>query len=86
MNEARFEAATDTFMYLCSVEDELRGTIDGLEADDDRKELYRQQLLHITNVREVWDRERIRANNNWKRTLRARRRDRGVLPWPNPRT
>ena len=90
LDEVRFECAMDTFMHLCLVEDELNRTIEGLGAHDDRRALYLQQLLHITNLREVWDRERIRANLNWKRTLRSHlrlhRRALVVLPRPNPRT
>ena len=82
--EAKFEAATDAFMYLCDMEDDLKIAIDGLVANDERRSVLSMQLLDTQNLREIFDRERVIRNEEWKLALRERRRQLGVMPRRRP--
>ena len=57
--EAKFEAATDAFIYLCNILDDMRVVVDGLEAGDERRDALNMRLLDIQNLRKIFDRERI---------------------------
>ena len=82
--EAKFEAATDAFIYLCNILDDMRVVVDGLEAGDERRDALNMRLLDIQNLRKIFDRERILWNEEWKRALRERRRHLGAMPRRRP--